>query len=158
MTERRKAYQVLTMNTLAFTVCFAVWMMYGVLITYLVSQRVYDFDKAQMGWLIGTPVLTGAIFRLPVGVLTDKYGGRIVFALVMLIAAVGAYLTSYADSFWGFIATGLLFGPRRPSGCPSGQCANRHGPRGLLTCRRRCRALGPCKCEPLRPRRCAARR
>ncbi len=98
------------MNTVAFTVCFAVWMMYGVLITYLVSQRAYDFDKTQMGWLIGTPVLTGAIFRLPVGVLTDKYGGRIVFALVMLIAAGGAYVTSMADSFRGFLLAGLLFG------------------------------------------------
>jgi NNP family nitrate/nitrite transporter-like MFS transporter len=98
------------MNTLAFTVCFAVWMMYGVLITYLVSQRVYDFDKSQIGWLIGTPVLTGALFRLPVGVLTDKYGGRIMFVIVMLIASVGAYATSMADSFWGFFAAGLLFG------------------------------------------------
>ncbi len=110
MTDQRKAYQVLTMNTLAFTVCFAVWMMYGVLITFLVSQRIYDFDKTEMGWLIGTPVLTGALFRLPVGVLTDKYGGRSIFAWVMLVAAVGAFATSYADSFWSFFGTGLLFG------------------------------------------------
>ena len=98
------------MNTVAFTVCFAVWMMYGVLITYLVSQHVYGFDKTQMGWLIGTPVLTGAIFRLPVGVLTDKYGGRIIFVAVMLIAAAGAFVTSMADSFTGFFLAGLFFG------------------------------------------------
>lgn len=110
MTDKRKAYQVLTLNTVAFTVCFAVWMMYGVLITYLVSQRAYDFDKAQMGWLIGTPVLTGALLRLPVGVLTDRYGGRIIYVAVMLIAAAGAYVTSMADGFRGFFMAGLLFG------------------------------------------------
>ena len=62
MADRRKAHTVLAMNTIAFTVCFAVWMMNGVLITFLVDNRIYDFDKAEMGWLIGIPVLTGAIF------------------------------------------------------------------------------------------------
>ena len=77
------------MNTLAFTVCFAVWMMNGVLVTFLVDNGVYAFDKAQMGWLIGIPVLTGSLLRLPVGMLTDRYGGRIVFTLVMLVGGRG---------------------------------------------------------------------
>ena len=78
MTENRQALIVLTMNTLAFTVCFAVWTMNGVLVTFLVDQGVFSWDKAQIGWLIGIPVLTGSVMRLPIGVLTDKYGGRIV--------------------------------------------------------------------------------
>ena len=63
MTERGKAFSVLAMNTLAFTVCFAVWMMNGVLVTYFVDNRLYAFDKAQMGWLIGIPVLTGSALK-----------------------------------------------------------------------------------------------
>ena len=110
MSERGKAISVLTANTLAFTVCFAVWMMNGVLITFLVDNGVYDWDKAQMGWLIGIPVLTGAIFRLPAGMLTDRFGGRGVFAVVMLLTAAAAYLDSYANGFWGFIVGGLGFG------------------------------------------------
>lgn len=110
MTEKRQSIQVLTMNTLAFTVCFAVWMMNGVLITFLVGNRVYDFDKAEMGWLIGIPVLTGSVFRLPVGVLTDKYGGRIVYTVVMLLSALACFYASTVDSFWGFITAGLGFG------------------------------------------------
>lgn len=110
MTEQRKAYQVLAMNTLAFTVCFAVWMMNGVLITFLVGNGVFDWDKAQMGWLIGIPVLTGSIFRLPVGILTDKYGGRIVYTIVMLLSAGAAYFASYANSFNQFVIAGLGFG------------------------------------------------
>ena len=76
MTENRQALIVLTMNTLAFTVCFAVWTMNGVLVTFLVDQGVFSWDKAQIGWLIGIPVLTGSVMRLPIGELTDKYGGR----------------------------------------------------------------------------------
>src|SRR3989304_10447677 len=86
MTEKGKGISVLAMNTLAFTVCFASWLIYGVLITFLVDNKVFTFDKAQIGWLIGIPILTGAIGRLPVGILTDKYGGRVVYPVVMLLA------------------------------------------------------------------------
>jgi len=85
-------------------------MMYGVLITFLVDEGVHDWDKAQMGWLIGVPVLTGAVMRLPVGVLTDRYGGRIVFALLILASAVPMYLVSYADTYSEFVLGGLGFG------------------------------------------------
>ena len=70
--ERAKAWTVLTMNTVAFTVCFAVWMMNGVLVTFLVDGKVFAFDKVELGWLIGLPVLTGSLLRLPVGILTDR--------------------------------------------------------------------------------------
>ena len=108
--DRRRAILVLSANTLAFTVCFAVWMMNGVLITFLVDWGVYSFTKSQMGWLIGVPVLTGAVLRLPVGMLSDRFGGRPVFAVVMLLTAAGAFLDSYANSFWTFFAGGLCFG------------------------------------------------
>ena len=110
MTEDKRSIKVLTMNTVAFTVCFAVWTMNGVLVTYLVDQGVFTWDKAMIGWLIGIPVLTGSIMRLPIGVLTDKYGGRIVYSILMLIAAVPTYLLSYATTYEHFIWGSLGFG------------------------------------------------
>ncbi|HEY0867126.1 MAG TPA: MFS transporter [Fimbriimonas sp.] len=110
MSGNRAGNRVLMMNTLAFTVCFAVWTMYGVLIAFLTDHRVIELDKAQMGWLIGVPVLTGSILRLPVGMLTDKYGGKPVFIGVMLLAALGSFLTSYAGDFTGLMLGGLAFG------------------------------------------------
>jgi NNP family nitrate/nitrite transporter-like MFS transporter len=98
------------MSTFAFTMAFAAWMTYGVLITYLVDKGVYDWDKAQMGWLIGIPVLTGSISRLPLGVLTDKYGGRIVFSVLLIVSAVPMFLVGYVDSFMGFMLAGMGFG------------------------------------------------
>ncbi len=98
------------MNTLAFTVCFAVWTMYGVLITFLVDNRTLVLDKAQIGWLIGIPILTGSLMRLPVGLLTDRYGGKPIYIGVMLFSAAALFLTSFANSFAGFLVGGLLFG------------------------------------------------
>lgn len=110
MVEDKKSIQILTMNTLAFMVCFAVWTMNGVLVTFLVDQGVFSWDKAEIGWLIGIPVLSGSIMRLPIGVLTDKYGGRIVYTLLMLIAAIPTFLLSYANSYGEFILGSLCFG------------------------------------------------
>ena len=110
MTTRAKAISVLTANTVAFTVCFAVWMMYGVLVTHLVGQQLYAFGTDEIGWLIGIPVLSGSLLRLPAGMLTDRFGGRPVMAAIMLVAALGAYLVSLADGFWGFLLAGLGLG------------------------------------------------
>lgn len=98
------------MNTLAFTVCFAVWTMYGVLITFLVDNRYLMIDKAQIGWLIGIPILTGSVMRLPVGLLTDRYGGKPVYLSVMVFAALSLFVTSQVSTFVGFMMAGLLFG------------------------------------------------
>ncbi len=108
--DKRLSYRVLAANTAAFTVCFAVWMMNGVLVTHLVDAHVFAFDKAQLGWLIGIPVLSGSLLRLPVGLLTDRYGGRLVFTGVMLVSAPFCWLVSLADSFSGFAWASLGFG------------------------------------------------
>lgn len=110
MAERSKAIQVLTMNTLAFTVCFACWMLNGVLVTFLVENGVFHFSESQIGWLIGVPVLTGSVIRLPAGILADRYGGRLVFAALMLIAAVPMYLLSHVQGYKSFLLASFGFG------------------------------------------------
>ncbi len=105
-----QSHKMLFLNTFAFTVCFAVWMLNGVLVTYLAANQVYDWGPVEIGWLMGIPVLTGAIFRLPAGILTDKFGGKPIFAGLLFICAVPMYLLSYADSFWFFAACSFGFG------------------------------------------------
>lgn len=110
MKDRRGAILVLALNTLAFTVCFACWMLNGVLVTFLVDNQVYTWSDSQIGWLIGIPVLSGSIFRLPIGILTDKYGGKWVYVGVMLASAVPLYLMRFADSYWSFFLLSFGFG------------------------------------------------
>ncbi len=106
----KRAYIVLTLSTLAFAVCFAAWMMNGVLVTFLIDAGLYSWSRTQMGVLIATPVLTGAVMRLPVGILCDQYGGRIVYFLLMLLSAVPMFLISVADSYVAFLLLSLGFG------------------------------------------------
>ena len=110
LSNDRKAWWILGANTFAFTVCFAAWMMNGVLVTWLVDNGLYRWGPEEMGWLIGIPVLTGAIFRLPLGLATDKWGGRHVFSALLVSAAVPMYLVGACDSYWTFFLAGLGFG------------------------------------------------
>lgn len=109
-TLSKGANRVLFMNTFAFTLCFAVWMMNGVLVTFLADNQIFKWGSVEIGWLMGIPVLTGSLFRLPVGILTDKYGGRPIFTLLMIIAAIPTFLLSYVNSFWGFALCSFGFG------------------------------------------------
>lgn len=110
MADKGRAITVLTLNTLAFTMCFACWMLNGVLVTFLVEHQVFPWTEAQVGWLIGIPVLSGSLLRFPVGILTDKYGGRLVYTCVMLLSAAPMWLLGRADGFWGFFLASLGFG------------------------------------------------
>lgn len=110
MNSKSHANRVLTLNTIAFAICFAAWTLYGVLITFLLDHHVLTLDKGQIGWLIGAPVLTGSVMRLPMGILADRYGGKPVFVALMLFSAAAMFVTSFASSFGGFLAGGLAFG------------------------------------------------
>lgn len=104
------SHKMLFLNTLAFTICFAVWMFNGVTVTFLVDNGVYDWSSVQIGWLLGIPVLTGSIFRLPLGIMTDKFGGKWVFGGLLLVSAIPMFLLQYADSFLGFALCSFGYG------------------------------------------------
>lgn len=113
MTDDRatgKSWTVLAMNTIAFTFCFACWTMNGVLITYLVGNGIFDWSRTEMALLLAAPILTGSVLRLPVGMLTDRHGGRIVYFVLMLLAAAFLALNYFANSYWMFLLCALGFG------------------------------------------------
>lgn len=104
------ANKILLVTTLAFTICFGAWMLNGVLVTFLVDNQQFKWGPIEIGWLIGIPVLTGSIFRLPAGILTDKYGGKPVFAVLLFLSAIPMFLLSYANSFLSFALCSFGFG------------------------------------------------
>ncbi|STZ09077.1 Probable nitrate transporter narT [Moraxella caprae] len=107
-TEKSKQLLVLTSSTIAFTVCFMIWMMFAVL--GIPIQKALDLSETQFGLLAATPVLTGSLVRLPLGMMTDKYGGRIVFFALMIACVVPIFLMSYANAYWQFLVLGLFAG------------------------------------------------
>ncbi|HJV47894.1 MAG TPA: MFS transporter [Geothrix sp.] len=110
MSERSQANTALALSTLAFTFCFAVWTLNGVLVTFLVENGLFRWDTAQIGWLIGIPVLTGSVMRLPVGMLTDRFGGRKVYTILLLLAALPTWLLGSVHDYRGFLLASLGFG------------------------------------------------
>lgn len=108
MALSKQQISVVTMSTAAFTVCFAVWMMFAVI--GIPIKKMLSLNETQFGLLIATPVLTGSLIRLPLGMWTDKFGGRIVFFLLMLSTVLPIYLISMATEFWHFLVTGLFVG------------------------------------------------
>jgi NNP family nitrate/nitrite transporter-like MFS transporter len=105
-----KSHKILLLNTIGFMVCFAAWMINGVLITYLTDNGIFQWSMVQIGWLLGVPVLTGAIFRLPMGILTDKIGGKWVFGFLLVFCAIPMFLLSMANSYTSFLVLSFFFG------------------------------------------------
>ena len=99
---------VLLVTTWAFTMCFAVWMMFGV--TGIPIRKQLGLDSTEFGLLTATPVLTGALFRLPLGVWTDRLGGRVLMLLLLAGCSIPVWLSSYATALWQFLLLGLALG------------------------------------------------
>jgi NNP family nitrate/nitrite transporter-like MFS transporter len=106
--RNRQQLSVLVASTAAFTVCFAVWMMFAVIGIPL--KETLGLNETEFGLLVATPVLTGSLVRLPLGMLTDRTGGRVVFFLLMLACVVPVWLIGEATSFAQFLVLGLFVG------------------------------------------------
>ena len=104
-TKAYKGWSVVASSTTAFTVCFMVWMMFAV-IGIPIKQNL-GLNETQFGILIALPVLTGSLIRLPLGMWTDRFGGRIVFFILMLSTVFPIWFISRATEFWHFLVTGF---------------------------------------------------
>ncbi len=107
-TQTQKQISVLSLSTLAFTVCFAVWVMFSIIGIPIKTNL--GLNETEFGLLAATPILTGSLFRLPLGMLTDKVGGRIVFFVLMVSTVVPIWLISIATEYWQFLVLGLFVG------------------------------------------------
>ena len=106
--HKRQAWSVLIVSTLAFTVCFMVWMMFGVI--GIPIKKMLNLNATQFGLLTAMPVLTGSLIRVPLGIWTDKYGGRIVMAVLMACTVPAIWMMGYATEYWHFLVAGLFVG------------------------------------------------
>jgi NNP family nitrate/nitrite transporter-like MFS transporter len=108
-TESKSAVRALVLATLAFFACFYVWSLFGPLSPAI--QHDLKLSDLQLGWLVAVPVVLGSLMRVPMGVLTDRYGARITFPALMgftalPLLAIAAWHTSFAT----LIAFGFLLG------------------------------------------------
>ena len=100
--------RALGLSTLAFTICFAVWTLFSIIGVSIKEELL--LSDTQFGLLVATPVLTGSISRLFLGLWTERYGGRVMFPLQMLLTAMAVWGLTWASSFAGFLLAALGLG------------------------------------------------
>ena len=91
------AQRALWLSTLAFTICFAVWTIFAI-IGVRIKQDL-NLTETQFGLMVGMPILTGSLVRILLGVWTPRYGGRLVYTMTMLAAALATFLLTYAHTY-----------------------------------------------------------
>jgi MFS transporter, NNP family, nitrate/nitrite transporter len=94
---RADQHRALGMSTTAFVVCFAVWTIFSIL--GLQIKEDLGLSDTQFGLLAGTPILTGSLSRIFLGIWSDQYGGRVVYALTMVFAAIATFMLSMATTY-----------------------------------------------------------
>ncbi len=100
--------RALTMSTIAFTACFAVWTIFSIIGIQIKEEL--GLSETQFGLLVGVPILTGSLSRIFLGIWTDQYGGRVVYVAVMVLAAVATLLLNWANSYLTMLLAALGVG------------------------------------------------
>ena len=101
-------YRAVGFSTLAFTVCFAVWTIFSII--GLQIKEDLGLNETEFGLLVATPILTGSLSRIFLGIWTDQYGGRFVFSILMAATAVAVFLLSFVDTYILFLVAALGVG------------------------------------------------
>src|SRR5699024_5605754 len=104
----RDQNKALWLSTFSFTLCFAVWTIFSIIGISIKDEL--GLSESQFGLLIATPVLTGSIVRLILGVWTEQYGGRLIFSLQMVLTGLATYALTWAHSYWTFLLAALGVG------------------------------------------------
>ena len=102
------ARRVLWLSTTAFTLMFAVWLMFGILGKPISTE--FGLSEVELSWIIAAAVLNGSMWRLPAGILTDRFGGRRVMTVLLVGSAIPAFLVSQAGSYLTLLALAFLVG------------------------------------------------
>ena len=100
--------RALTASTLAFTVCFAVWTIFSIIGIRIKAEL--GLSDTAFGILVATPVLTGSISRIFLGIWADQFGGRVVFSVQMLLTGLATWLLTLAHSYEMYLVAALGVG------------------------------------------------
>ena len=100
--------RVLTMSTIAFTMMFAVWLMFGILGKPI--QAEFGLTDVELSWISAVAVLNGSMWRLPAGMLADRIGGKKVMLFLLVSGAVASFAVSFANSYPMLLVLAFLVG------------------------------------------------
>jgi NNP family nitrate/nitrite transporter-like MFS transporter len=100
--------RALILATLSFAISFAAWGLIGGLAPAF--AELYNLTASQTALLVAVPVVLGSLARLPMGMLTDRYGGRGMFTTLLVVSAAAAWLVSFTSSYASLLASAFFIG------------------------------------------------
>src|SRR5438874_10129307 len=104
MTNRRHV----TLGTISFMVCFAAW---GLIAAFAPRFRdAFHLTASETALLVAIPVLLGSLARIPMGILTDRFGGRRVFSILMAAVAVPVWMVPRQSTYLDLLGVAFLLG------------------------------------------------
>src|SRR6516165_8531851 len=98
----------LVLGTVSFAICFAAW---GLISAFAPRFReLFHLTATQTAFLVAVPVLLGSLLRIVTGMLADRFGGRAVFAVLMLVVAIPAYIVPLVASYQSLLYVAFFLG------------------------------------------------
>ena len=108
MDAARVATRNLVLATFAFAVAFVGWSLIAPLAKRF--QDDLDLSNTRTLMLTAVPVVLGSLLRIPVGALTDRLGGRVMFPVVLAVSAIPAAIFGFVDGYTALIVVGFFLG------------------------------------------------
>ena len=106
--ETQKQISALTMSTLMFAACFAAWTLISVIGVQIKHEL--QLSETEFGLLVATPILSGALACLPMGILAERFGGRQLMTGLVFLVSLPLYAFSYAETYWHYLVLGFCIG------------------------------------------------
>lgn len=106
--ESNRGPLMLALATIAFALCFAVWGLVSPLAPTF--RELYQLSGTQVGLLLAVPVILGSLARIPLGLLTDRYGGRLVFTMLIFFLLLPVALAGFTNSFGALVGVSFFLG------------------------------------------------
>ena len=106
--QQSRSTRALIMATTAFAVNFSVWTLFSVIGIDLKEQL--SLSATEFGMLLSSPILTGALLRLPVGILSERFSSKNLFVMQMLLLVIPLFLLPTINSYVGYLLMGLVVG------------------------------------------------
>lgn len=108
--SKSRSYFALAMGTLAMMVCFMVWLSLAPMIDIILKNAGVQVSELQRSLLLATPILLGSIMRIPMGIMSDRFGGKKTYIILMLFLIIPVLMIPRVHSYGMLVFTALLLG------------------------------------------------
>ena len=96
------------LGTISFAVCFTAWGLIGAFAPHF--REIFSLTPSETAFLVALPALLGSLARIPMGILTDRFGGRAVFSILMTAVALPVWMVPQQATYSGLLTVAFLLG------------------------------------------------